>query len=213
MIRFCPLSPLMDLSMCQTLLLDLSSRENRCNRSIRSPSHRLHLQHFLRLYMLYFLLDQPVITLNDQLENEHALITITNSYQEFQNVDGSLLFYASSPFIGYESTKEAVTMLFANSSIKEKLYDILRIKNVSEVENTCQIEMRWAAIANTSQISDVLCSRYSIIAIQRATVLFDSFLDAITSSVQVPKRKQKSMIWQFQCSLNVFHTIIQVSYD
>jgi hypothetical protein len=128
-------------------------------------------------------------------------------------VDGSLMFYASSPFIGYESTKEAVIMLFTNSLIKEKLHDILRIKKFSEGENAFQIDMRWAAIANTSQISDVLCSRYSVIGIQRATLLFDSFLDAITSSVQVPKRKQKSMIWQFQCSLNVFHTIIQVSYD
>lgn len=203
----------MDLSICQILFLDLSLRENRCNRSIRSPSYRFHLQHFLRLCMLYFLLDQPSMTLDDQLENEHALITIINSYQEFQNVDGSLLFYASSPFIGYESTKEAVIMLFTNSFLKEKLHNIVRIKDVSEGENAFQIDMRWAAIANTSQISDLLCSRYSIIAIQRAAILFDSYLDAITSSVQVLKRKQKSMIWQFQCSLNVFHTIIQVSYD
>jgi hypothetical protein len=161
--------------------------------------------------MLYFLLDQPIINLDDQFEYEHTLITITNSYQECQNVDGSLLFYASSPFIGCESIKKAILELFLNSLIKEKLYDILRVKNYSEGENAFQIDMRWAAIVNASQISDVLSSKYSVISIQRTNVLFDLFLDIITSSTQVPKRQQKSVLWQVQCSLNIFHTINQVS--
>jgi hypothetical protein len=210
MIRFCPLSPLIDLSMCQILLVDLL-RENRCDSYIRSPNNRMQLQKFIRLYMLYFLLDQPIINLDDQFENEHALITIANSYQECQNVDGSLLFYASSHFVGCESIKKAISELFLNSLIKEKLYDILRAKNVSEGENAFQIDMRWAAIANASQISDVLSSKYGVISIQRTNNLFDLFLDIITSSIEVPKRKQKSVLWQVQCSLKVFHTINQVS--
>lgn len=210
MIRFCPLSPLVDLSICQILLSNLSN-DNKSNRYQQSSSYNLHYQHFLRLYMLYFLLDQHIIKLDDQFENVLALASITRSYEGFQYLEGSLLFFASLPFIGHESIETAVIELFTNAFIMENLHDIVSMKDASQVDIGFQVDMKWAAIANASKISNILSLRYSLISIQRANLLFELFLDVITSSSQVPKRKQNSVLWQFQCAMNALHTIIQVS--